>query len=220
MASTPAAPAVGKTTATPPAQLNTFHRNPRRGDIDAIANSLRRHTQYKPITGNVGTHTGRPAEILAGNHTLLAMRQLAEQEPDDPRWRKVLVHWIDVDDDMCERIVVADNQTSQLGGFDTEELVGLLEGFGDDLEGLGFTEHDLKMLSDLADGPPDLDALADEHGDPEATDHHDSVRLRLEPSTAARWSEHRKAYDDDDTALAALLDGEQDYAPPEAVDGP
>lgn len=140
---------VGKTTSIAPSQLNLFHRNPRKGDVSAIASSLRRHTQYKPITANIGTHTGRPNEVLAGNHTLLAFRDLAEQEPGEKAWQKMLVHWVDVDDDLAERIVVADNQTSQLGGFDVAELVSLIEGFGEDIEGLGFTEADISDLNAL-----------------------------------------------------------------------
>jgi hypothetical protein len=155
MAST-SAPAVGKTTAIAPAQLHTFHRNPRRGDVGAIMASLRRHTQFKPITGNIGTHTGRPLEILAGNHTLMAFRELAEAEPDDPAWQKILVHWVDVDDDMAERIVVADNQTGQLGGFDEIELAELVTGFGADIEGLGFTEADVEDLTALLEEQDDL----------------------------------------------------------------
>ena len=208
MASSPFTASPGKTTMVPPAQLNLFHRNPRRGDPAAIAASLRRHSQYKPITGNIGTHTGRPHEILAGNHTLMAFRDLAEAEPDDPRWRKIAVFWVDVDDDMAERIVVADNQTGQLGGFDSEELSSLLEGFGTDIEGLGFTDADIKMLTDLNDGPPDLDDLADEHGEPDESDAHDTVRLRLEPAIAAQWNDHRRGYDSDTEALEALLDHE------------
>ncbi len=192
----------------PPAQLNRFHRNPRKGDIPAIMASLRRHSQYKPITGNIGTHTGRPHEILAGNHTLMAFRELAEAEPEDARWRKVAVFWVDVDDDMAERIVVADNQTGQLGGFDTEELASLVEGFGTDIDGLGFTEADIKMLTDLNDGPPDLDDLADKHGDPTPSDGLDAVRLKLRPAVAQQWNDHRAAYDDDSQALEALMDGE------------
>ena len=145
MASTPF-PAVGKTTAIAPAQLHTFHKNPRQGDIPAIMASLRRHTQYKPITGNIGTHTGRPLEILAGNHTLLAFRALAEADPDDAQWQKVLVHWVDVDDDMAERIVVADNQTGKLGGFDEAQLAEIVAGFDGDIEGLGFTDADVDDL--------------------------------------------------------------------------
>jgi hypothetical protein len=218
MASTPA-PAVGKTTATAPSALHLFHRNPRRGDTAAIASSLRRHTQYKPITGNIGTHTGRPFEILAGNHTLMAFRELAEAEPDDKRWHRILVHWIDVDDDMAERIVVADNQTGQLGGFDTEELASLVEGFGEDLDGLGFTDADLKMLSDLAAGPPDLDDLAKEHGEPNTDDHFDGLKLKVDPYVAQRWTDHRAAFDSDSQALMALFDADEPPGP-EPVDGP
>lgn len=209
MASSPFAAAAGKTTAVAPSQLNLFHRNPRRGDISAISSSLRRHSQYKPITGNIGTHTGRPYEILAGNHTLLAFRELAQAEPQDKRWHKVLVHWVDVDDDMAERIVVADNQTSQLGGFDTEELVKLIEGFGTDIEGLGFTETDIKSLMELHEGPPDLDDLADEHGEPQDDDHFEAIRLKVEPALAARWADYRASQDSDTAALAALLDSRE-----------
>lgn len=157
---------VGKTTSVPPAQLSLFHKNPRRGDVSAIMASLRRHTQYKPITANVGTHTGRAGEVLAGNHTLMAFRELAEAEPDDPRWRKMLVHWVDVDDDLAERIVVADNQTGRLGGFDDAELAELVAGFDGDTEGLGFTDADLDDLNAILEERADLPPM----GDPFAKD--------------------------------------------------
>lgn len=171
MAST-TAPAAGKTTAVAPAQLHTFHKNPRQGDIPAIMASLRRHTQYKPITGNIGTHTGRPLEILAGNHTLLAFRALAEADPDDAQWQKVLVHWVDVDDDMADRIVVADNQTGSLGGFDEAQLAEIVAGFSGDIDGLGFTEADVDDLmalleeQDLPPVSPQDDPMANDTANP------------------------------------------------------
>jgi hypothetical protein len=195
----------GVTTSVAPSTLHTFHRNPRRGDTAAIASSLRRHTQYKPITVNIGTHTGRPNEVLAGNHTLMAVRDLAETHPEEAAWQSILAHWIDVDDDMCNRIVVADNQTSTLGGFDTDELVGLLNDFGDDIEGLGFSETDIQALIEMNDGAPDLDDLADKHGDPLDDDFNETVRLRVPPEVATRWKGFREEYDDDGVALVALL---------------
>ena len=168
MAFSPFAAAPGKTTHVPPAQLNRFHRNPRKGDVPAIMASLRRHSQYKPITGNIGTHTGRPHEILAGNHTLMAFRELAEAEPDDPRWRKIAVFWVDVDDDMANRIVVADNRTAELGHMDNEALHSLLSSFNTDIEGLGFTEADIAALvapsRDLIDQFKDIDTDDDGEG--------------------------------------------------------
>lgn len=58
------------------AELSTFERNPRRGDVAAIAESLTRHGQYRPIVVNAGSLTGRVNEVLAGNHTLLAAKHL------------------------------------------------------------------------------------------------------------------------------------------------
>ena len=171
---------VGKTTAVAPRDLNTFHRNPRKGDVKAIAASLKAHSQYKPITANVGTHTGRPNEVLAGNHTLMAVRNLAETDPDDKRWTKVLVHWVDVDDDMCNRIVTADNQTSQLGGFDSEELLALLEDIGD-IEGLGFSEVDVAELQALVEEQTPPSTIVDPFG--EGGDKEPERKPFLDPDT-------------------------------------
>lgn len=151
---------VGKTTTVAPAELNTFHRNPRKGDVKAIAASLKAHDQYKPITVNLGTATGRPNEVLAGNHTLMAIRDLAETYPEDPRWAGVLVHWINVDDDRCNRIVAADNQTAQLGGFDAEELLALIDGI-EDIASMGFTDTDIADLNAIVEeSMPNLSDLA------------------------------------------------------------
>jgi hypothetical protein len=159
---------VGKTTASPLADLRLFHRNPRRGDVSAIAASLRAHGQYKPITANIGTHTGRPNEVLAGNHTLMAFRDLAETYPTEAGWASILVHWVDVDDDMCNRIVTADNQIGRLGGFDAAELVALLDDIGD-INGLGFTDADVDDLRAILE---ETDPFADGGvaGDPDDGD--------------------------------------------------
>lgn len=159
-------PAVGTTTAIHPSELNTFHRNARKGDVDAIAASLKAHGQYKPITVNVGTHTGRANEVLAGNHTLMAFRDLAQRDSADDRWDRVLVHWIDVDDDMCNRIVVADNQTGQLGGFDVEELSALIDTMGGNVEGLGFSDADLADLQAALEEQVGPDIIADPFDNP------------------------------------------------------
>ena len=146
-----------------PSELSTYHRNPRRGDVSVIAASLQAHGQYKPIVVNRGTYTGRANEVLAGNHTLMAVRDLAEKHPDDKRWQEVLVHWVDVDDDRAARIVLVDNRASEVGGYDTSELVALLDTLGADLTGTGFTEDDLASLAHVVD--TDLDALTDSMND-------------------------------------------------------
>lgn len=148
-------------------ELATYHRNPNRGNPEAIAGSLRVNGQYRPIVVNKGTHTGRPNEVLAGNHTLIAMRNLAEAEPDDARWRTVDAYVIDVDSDQAARIVLADNKTAQSGfGYDDAALASLLAGLPD-LEGTAFTTDELSdlmaSLEEVLPSPsmPDPEGLGD-----------------------------------------------------------
>lgn len=131
-----------------PSELNLYYRNPRVGNVDVIKGSLRAHSQYKPILVNKGTHTGRPNEVLAGNHTTKAIRDLAEEHPDDERWQSVDVWEIDVDDDRAARIVIADNRTAELGTTDDETLMELLSEMDDDLTGTGYEVDDLQELMD------------------------------------------------------------------------
>lgn len=150
MATAPA-PAVGTTTSVPPHDLNIYHRNARVGNVEAIAASLNVNGQYRPICVNVGTYTGRPREVLAGNHTLKAFRDLAMQHPDDERWATIKVFWVDVDEDRATRIVLADNKTADMGTYDNEVLLELIDSLGGDLDGIGYTTDDLQELADLVD---------------------------------------------------------------------
>lgn len=197
-------PKIGTTSRVAASDLHTFHKNARRGDLDVIASSLRAHGQYKPVVANIGTHTGRPNEVLAGNHTLMAIRNLIEE--GTPGWDGVLVHWVDVDEDRATRIVLADNRTAEKGSYDHDLLFDLVDSLGADLDGTGYTDDDLTMLSELAGGAPDLDALADEVGEPTDADGLHKVKLDLSPLVAERWNEHRSDYSDDSAAMLALLE--------------
>lgn len=117
--------------------LQVFAGNPRRGAVEAIAGSLAKHGQYRPIVVNAGTHTGRRNEVLAGNHTLLAARQLG--------WGHIDAAIIDVDDDTARSIVAADNRLADLGDYDDTALYELLSSV-EDLEGTGYTNSDLEAL--------------------------------------------------------------------------
>lgn len=118
-------------------ELRLFERNPRRGNVDAIAKSLAAHGQYRPIVVNAGTLTGRPLEVLAGNHTLLAARSLG--------WESIEAAVLDVDDSRARAIVAADNRLADLGDYDTEALHALLSSL-DDLDGTGYGAEDLAAL--------------------------------------------------------------------------
>lgn len=148
-----------------PASLALYHQNPRLGNVQAIMDSLRAHGQYKPVVVNRGTHTGRGMEVLAGNHTVKAFRDLQAAEPEKDEWRLMSAVIIDVDEDMAKRIVLVDNRSPELGTYDNEVLTDLLGSLGD-LSGTGYTDEDLAGLlagvDDLVGDPePESDALDD-----------------------------------------------------------
>lgn len=131
-----------------PGELALFHKNPRQGDVDVIAASLRVNNQYRPIVVNRGTHTGRENEVLAGNHTLKAFRYLAEKYPDDERWQQIDCWMVDYDDELADRVVLIDNRAADKGTYDDEVLVELLNGLPS-IEGTGYSLNDLAALNDV-----------------------------------------------------------------------
>lgn len=188
-------------------ELVLFYKNPRIGDLPEIKKSLLANDQYKPIIVNRGSLTGRVDEVLVGNHTLLAFRELAAEYPDDDRWRMIECYLIDVDDPRAERIVAADNRIGQLGGFDEEILAELLHGFGDDLAGTGYSEDDLA----------DLDALLEERQPssffPDETDSRPDTSAEPKPPRLGEdglirsndLNSDRESYDGKGTRLIALM---------------
>ena len=129
----------------PLASLRTYPRNPRRGSVDALRESLQTNGQYRPVVVN-----RRTSEVLAGNHTMLAARDLG--------WEEIAVTYVDVDDDTAARIVAVDNRSSDLATYDERELADLLASL-DDLSGTGYVQDDLDaMLASLAlDDEPDVE---------------------------------------------------------------
>jgi flagellar motor protein MotB len=92
---------VETTEMVPVAELNSYFENPNVGDPEKTAESLSNNGQYRSIVVNRGSQTGRPNEILAGNHTYMGAKKLG--------WAKIQVDWVDVDHDHGEAIMLADN---------------------------------------------------------------------------------------------------------------
>lgn len=114
--------------------LKHYGKNPRRGDVDLIAQSLERNGQYRPVTVRTGTN-----EILAGNHTVKAAKQLG--------WEVIAATFVDVDDLQAKRIVLIDNRANDMATTDSTVLADLLQELGvPELPGTGYSEHDLKRL--------------------------------------------------------------------------
>jgi len=134
--------------------LRPHPKNPRNGDIDAIAESLRVNGQYRPIV------VARHGTILAGNHTYMAAMQLG--------WQSIAAVFLDIeaDSDAALKIMLADNRTADLGNYDNGILASLLTHL-DDVDSLLGTGYDAKTLASLLseiDAP--LTELPDHVGSP------------------------------------------------------
>lgn len=123
---------VNRTELVPIKSIKTYERNPRIGNIDAIAESLNTSGQFKPIVVN-----DRTMQILAGNHTYLAARKLG--------WDEIYASFVNVDDDTAKRIVLADNRTADMGEYDDSIIAELLASLPD-VTGTGYTDVDLDEL--------------------------------------------------------------------------
>jgi site-specific DNA-methyltransferase (adenine-specific) len=145
-------PATLQDLAVPLDTLRPYARNPRRGDVATIVESLRANGQYRPIVVRSSTR-----EVLAGNHTLAAARELG--------WSEIAATFVDVDDEQAARIVLVDNRANDVAGYDEAELAELLRGLPD-LEGTGYDQAALDALvygleQAPAQAPDGIDELPD-----------------------------------------------------------
>lgn len=145
---------------TPVADLHNHPDNPRRGDVDRLAESLDRFGQYRPI---VCTTDGT---ILAGNHTYRAAVARG--------WTHVAATRGEFTPAEADALLVADNRHSDLSTNDDPALLAIIRRHNDDfdtwLSGTGFDLSDVSQLEEdvAALGLPDLDSGAGGDPDPDA----------------------------------------------------
>ena len=125
-------------------------RNPRRGDVQAVAASLARFGQQKAIVVQASTRF-----VVAGNHLLKAASAL--------RWTEIAANVVDMDDASATAFMLADNRTADLGGYDDALLSAILAevAAADNLAATGYDGDDVDALIRAA-------GLAEIHGDPDA----------------------------------------------------
>lgn len=124
--------------------LNPYEGNPRRSNIQLLKESLQTNGQYKPIVVQKNTNV-----ILAGNHIWRAAKEL--------EWPTIDVVFVDVDEAAAKKIVLADNRISELGSYDEELLLDLLQNI--DLAGTGYTPFDIDDLLAFIEEQPKPDNL-------------------------------------------------------------
>lgn len=108
--------------------------NARVGDVSAIAQSLERFGQVKPIL--IQKSTGH---VVAGNHTREAAKSLG--------WEVIQAVLLEMDDETAKAYLLADNRLSDRAKYDQAKLYESLEGLLD-LDGTGFDMDYVESLGD------------------------------------------------------------------------
>ncbi len=177
--------------AVPIDSVQSHPANPRRGDVQGIAESLRVNGQYSPIVADL-----RNGNILAGNHTWKAAKSLG--------WGEVAVIYVDVDDAQAKRILLADNRTSDLATYDRPNLIKLIERLRPDLNGTGWDRRSLEQLQQLEDEEDLFGGGTDDNDPVEATTKKVHVGKNLLLVEAGYFQEWFDAMGDQKDALETI----------------
>jgi DNA modification methylase len=141
----------------PIASIELHPRNPRIGDVAAIAASLRRFGQLKPLVVQRSTMF-----CVAGNHVLRAARSLG--------WTEIAANVAAMDDATALAFLLTDNRTSDIGVYDDALLAAILaeQAAADNLAATGYDPADVAALLRTAglddrdpDAVPDLPLAAE-----------------------------------------------------------
>lgn len=179
-------------------QLHPYRGNPRRGNVQALKESLEEHGQFRPLVVN---KTPEGYVVLGGNHTLQAMRELNTEQPTNG-WGTALVHVVEVGEEQARRIMLVDNRTSDLATYDDAALLAELAAL-DNFDGTGWGEDDLAALMELSLAEPEEpEQVPDEFPYPGMA----TVTLHLLPPLHEQWQAFTRAFDSPEEALEHLLD--------------
>jgi ParB/RepB/Spo0J family partition protein len=152
-------------TLVPVDSIKPHPRNPRRGNVESIQESIQENGFYGAVI--VQRSTGY---IIAGCHRWKAAKANGAVQ--------IPAFFVDVDDDRALRILLADNRTNDLAGYDEQSLTALLSeltttpaalanrpgfrkvGIGRVLDGAAA----LEKITEKPDGLPDRVPLVQEGG--------------------------------------------------------
>jgi site-specific DNA-methyltransferase (adenine-specific) len=173
--------------AVPIESIEPHPRNSRIGDVEAVAASLRRFGQQKPVVVQAST-----GFVIAGNHVLRAAQALG--------WTEIAANVVELDDANAVGFMLADNRTADLGVYDDALLAAILaeQAAADNLAATGYDADDVAALLRAAglsderdpDAVPDLPPAAEVYVQPgdlwALGRHHLLVGDATDPAAVAR----------------------------------
>lgn len=119
--------------------LRPHPKNPRRGNVESIAESVSVNGFYGAVVAQRST-----GYILAGNHRWKAAASAGMSS--------IPVIWLDCDDAAAHRILLVDNRTNDVAGYDNTALAEVLSQLALTDAALAGTGYDAADLDELVTG--------------------------------------------------------------------
>ena len=129
--------------------LKHHPKNPRKGDVKSITESIEHNGFYGVVVAQKST-----GYVLAGNHRMMAAKAAGLDS--------LPVAYVDVDDATALKILLADNRTNDLATYDNKELAELLADVSNTigLDGTGFDETFLDgLITSMSNAPTIAEAF-------------------------------------------------------------
>lgn len=196
----------------PLSKLVRAPRNPKEHHVQAIAESVDRFGYVSPLVMNDAT--GR---LVAGHgrlDALQAMKAQGRRPPErirvqDSEWLVPVVRGVEFKDEReAEAYLLADNRTTELGGWDEERLTQILADLNaaGTLDGTGYDGDDLDVLLQWQ-AVPELDELAKTYGEPQERDFWPFIRVQVSPETMETYLSfcQRTGEDDETEQMTRIL---------------
>jgi hypothetical protein len=122
----------------PVALLRPAKKNPRRGAVAEVIESLREFGQHRPVVVQYST-----GQVIVGNHMFKAAKQLG--------WEEIDALIVDDSDEVALRRAVADNAVGDKATWDDQELAEVMQEIGA-VPGMNDADID-KLMNKLAPPP-------------------------------------------------------------------
>ena len=123
-------------------RLIPLDKNPRKGDVDAIAASYSEFGQVKPIV--IRPNDDGTATVVAGNHQTEAARRLG--------WTHIAAISMQVDDKRALAFALAENRTMELGHTDPvllhDAIITVIDEFPETFDALGWDNFQLAAMDE------------------------------------------------------------------------
>ncbi len=161
------------------ADLTPYPGNANLGNVEAVADSIAQHGQYRPLVVQAST-----GYVLAGNTTLKALQKLKRGA--------AVIDRLHVSDEQAAKINLVDNRSRDLATYDAQALAEQLANLGGDFTGTGYDQaaYDrvLEGLEGMGEGDPGSDLL---EPDDAGTDAYDGAQFGV--IVMCRDEEHQAA---------------------------